>query len=803
MQPAQDPLDSLKGADEPDGLVGPGFPEDGAALAALGQLDPPGDLPVPYLTPNAEAVLERRYLQKGSGREPTETPRQLFWRVASHVARAELVHGAAPQALEQARAFYRALAGLKFLPNSPTLHNAGRDQAQLSACFVLPILPGVEGMFRTLESAARVHATGGGTGFDFSDVPPRGSGTSEGPVAMLRAFSATLLSVKQGGFRAGANMGMLRIDHPDVLEFIHAKDELGQMENFNVSIAVTEAFLSQLDHRPDSEHKVRDPLTQERSACARDGGGTWSVREVWDELVRCAHATGEPGLFFVDRVAAKNPVPGLGPIRATNPCGEQPLHDNDSCNLGSINLTALVDRAAEGAADFDWEALRALVRLAVRFLDDVVEMNCLPLEPLRAMSARTRRIGLGVMGFADTLYLLRLPYDCEEACAFGGRVMSVIAEEAERASAELAQARGSFGAWETSVFGRRGQQMRNAFRTTVAPTGTISILAGCSGGIEPLFSLAFVRQVMRDESGDPVRLTEVNPVFKEVALEQGFWSEALVQRLLAEGTAAHIEEVPELLREVFVTARDVAPEWHLAMQAAFQEHCDSGISKTINFPAEASLEDVAAVFKLATEREVVGLTCYRDGSRAQQPMTLTSGLGAGAVPSRVPEIAPSLRIRQPTPFGTMHVEVSVDPVTDRELEVFAQLGKGGELANSDLEAICRLLSLWLRSGGGIELALEQLRGIGATPGVAASGPQALSLGDGLAKALTRYLEAKHEHGLEAMLLGRIPEERWSAPPAGPRSGGGRASAERCPSCAGDLVQAEGCENCPSCGWAQC
>jgi ribonucleoside-diphosphate reductase alpha chain len=560
----------------------------------------------------------------------------------------------------------------------------------------------------------------------------------------------------------------------------------------------------------------------------------WKVGELWDTIVRHAHASGEPGIIFVDRINATNPIKNVGEIEATNPCGEQPLHAWDSCNLGSINLGRFVQGEGDDAR-FHWDAFREAIHTCTRFLDDVIEINHYPLRQIEEMSRATRRIGLGVMGFADALYMLGIPYDSEEGCAFGEEVMRVLQEESHLASEILAEERGVFSAWEGSEWQARGQRMRNSYTTTIAPTGTISIIAGCSGGIEPLFSLAFTRQVMQDKDGVPTTMREVNPVFERVAKASGYFTDELIDRIAQEGTLHEIEAVPAEHRRLFVTAHDVVPEWHMRMQAAFQRNCDASISKTINFPNAATVDDVRAIYDLAIDLGVKGVTVYRDGCRDMQPMALEGSKRAVAAPApapgpetgfflreglggpmlapiKLPEIMPSLRIRQMTPFGNMHVKVSVDPRAGREREVFAQLGKGGDVANSDLEAICRILSLWLRSNGSLETAVCQLSGIGSSLSVPTKDGRIMSLADGLATALRRYLDAKAAHGLEALLLGRVDASTDvpgapAASTAPPSNGGAPRNVGRykikCPQCTQDLNFSEGCVKCESCGFSQC
>lgn len=859
------------------------------ALAELEAIAPPRDLPEPDLTENALTVLERRYLKKDPNTgKVCETPRELLWRVATHIAKGELMFpgGSPEKALLVAREFYELMAKRKFMPNSPTLMNAGREMGMLSACFVLPVEDSIEGIFDSIKATAMIQKAGGGTGFSFSRLRPQGDlvrssgGTTEGPLSFIQVFSKATDAIQQGAFRRGANMGILRVDHPDIVNFITIKDNLGMLTNYNISVTVTNRFIHELRTKPETQHQVMNPRTKQwsvlnkRDAQGKDLGVAWTVGEIWNMIVEHAWRTGEPGVVFIDRINEKNPIKNVGLIEATNPCGEQPLHPFDSCNLGSINLGVLVK--GEGAnARFDWDEYKTIIHSTTRFLDDVIEVNKYPLPQIDSMSKTTRRIGLGVMGFADALYKLGIPYNSAEGCAWGERVMQVLNDESHLASELLADERGPFPAWEGSDWERQGKKMRNSYTTTVAPTGTISIIANCSGGIEPMFSLAFIRQVMKDARGKPTVMREVNYVFEKVAKERGFYSDDMIDDIVTHGTLAHRTDVPEELRKVFVTAHDITPYWHMKMQSAFQRHCDSSISKTINFPHEASVDDVRQIYELAIDEDVKGVTVYRDGCRDMQPMALKGSTSGGAQapkaeaapaapveiraeiraeqpsaapvtpsaaglrvrvseagdeelnPVKLPEIMSCLRIRQMTPFGNMHVKVSVDPISGREREVFAQLGKGGDVANSDLEAICRILSLWLRSNGSLKMAIKQLEGIGSSLSVPTKDGRIMSLADGLATALERYLKAKNEHGLHSLLLGGatpdlaktdfvqraavVPAE--SAPlaaPSKPAASMGKTTPRnvaqyklKCPACESALAFEEGCVKCYSCGFSQC
>jgi ribonucleoside-diphosphate reductase alpha chain len=589
--------------------------------------------PTLELTPNARKVLEARYLRKDPRGRVVETPEGLFERVSRTVASAERSFRGADEATVEriTGTFYGILARREFLPNSPTLMNAGRELGMLSACFVLPVDDSIEGIFDTIKQAAIIQKAGGGTGFDFSRLRPAGDyirssgGTSSGPLSFMRVFSQATQAIQQGAFRRGANMGILRIDHPDILSFIGAKADLGEFTNYNISVAITDAFMDDVIHHPESPHQVVNPRTGERSLLPGPAVSSspvppkgavrpWTVGETFERIVEEAWRTGEPGLIFIDRINEANPTPALGRIEATNPCGEQPLLAYESCNLGSINLSAFL--SAEGGR-FDEEAYRGVIRAGVRFLDNVIEVNRYPFPQIDATSRANRKIGLGLMGLADALFLMGIAYDSEEALRFGERAMEILEETSHQASEELAQERGSFPSWEGSVWQKRGRRMRNACTTTIAPTGTISILADCSGGIEPLYALVFRRRIL-----DGRQLLEVNRHFLRVARERGFYSPELIERIAGTGTIRGMEEIPPEVRRVFVCARDVAPSWHIRMQAAFQRHCDSSIAKTINFPPEAPPETVREIFLAAFREGLKGVTVYRDSSRSEQPMAL-------------------------------------------------------------------------------------------------------------------------------------------------------------------------------------
>src|SRR3954470_5163382 len=583
---------------------------------------PSGDV---TLTQNARTVLEKRYLIKNEKGKPTETPEDLFWRVATVVAEADERYGSTEGGVaEMAKEFYFLMTQRRFEPNSPTLMNAGRPLGQLSACFVLPVEDSLSnkknGIYDTLGAMALIHQSGGGTGFSFSRLRGKGSmvrsttGVASGPISFMKLYDASTDAVKQGGTRRGANMGILRVDHPDVMEFITCKEDLTQVTNFNISVAVTKKFMEAL--KAGESYDLIDPSNGKVT-------GQLNAQDVWNKMIDGAWRTGEPGVFFIDEANHYNPVPHLGPYEATNPCGEQPLLPYDVCNLGSINVGFYVQNGA-----MNWDAFRKDIQLSTHFLDNIIDVNKYPLPEIDSLSKRIRRIGLGVMGFADALVRLGIAYDTPEGVEFGRKVMEFVDVESKKESERLANERGPFPEWAKSIWGpdetcardeqgnriRPMQMLRNCNVTTVAPTGTISIIAGCSSGLEPLFAVAF----MRNQAG--VMMPDVNEDFVAIARKEGWYSEELMEKIAKEGHI-HFEEVPAQWQRVFVTAHDITPEWHVRMQAAFQENCDSAISKTTNFPHAATPEDVRAIYELAYALRCKGVTVYRDGSRDNQVLS--------------------------------------------------------------------------------------------------------------------------------------------------------------------------------------
>ncbi len=560
------------------------------------------------LTENSKRVLERRYLKRDERGHLLEKPEEMFHRVATFMATGEGVLETGQNQEEWAETYYEMMTRLEFLPNSPTLMNAGRELGQLAACFVLPVEDSLEGIFESVKHAALIHKSGGGTGFSFSRLRPKESvvqstqGVSSGPISFMSVFDAATDTIKQGGTRRGANMGILRVDHPDILEFIECKESGDTLNNFNISVALTEDFFKAVEEG--GQYDLISPRNGQKV-------DSLPAREVFWRIVKGAWKNGDPGVVFLDRLNADNPTPDVGEYESTNPCGEQPLLPYESCNLGSLNVSKFVHPQTR---EVDWDRLKVRVHQAVRFLDNVIALNNYPLAQIQEITERNRKIGLGIMGFADYLILREIPYGSAASFEEGDRLMKFIQDESKKASADLAIERGPFVDFEKSIWPGQGYPpLRNATTTTVAPTGTISIIAGCSSGIEPLFGICYWRNVMDND-----RLVEVHPIFKSRALEEGFYSEKLLSRVAA-GEALHeIEGIPEKVADLFVTTRDLSPEQHVRMQAAFQKHTDNAVSKTINFHHEAKLEDVADAYLLSHRLGCKGITIYRDGSRAFQ-----------------------------------------------------------------------------------------------------------------------------------------------------------------------------------------
>jgi len=785
----------------------------------------------PELTENARFILRKRYLLKNERAEVIETEQEMFQRVARAVAAPDLVYNPSVDLRQTEQEFYELMVKMEFLPNSPTLMNAGKPGGQLSACFVLPIEDSLDAIFDSVKSAALIHQTGGGTGFSFSRLRPANDvvrstgGVASGPISFLKVFNQATEVIKQGGTRRGANMAILDVHHPDILDFITCKKRNTEITNFNISVAADEEFMRAVEK--DADYPLINPNTGKEVR-------RLSARKVFDYVVNSAWLNGEPGMVFLDRVNADNPTPSLGRIEATNPCGEQPLLPYEACNLGSINLAKCVNERKE----IDWEKLRRIVRTGVHFLDNVVDASDFPLEKITKMVRGNRKIGLGVMGWADMLFLLETPYDSEDAVALAEEVMEFIQEESDRMSLDLGEERGPFPNWEKSIWAGTKQKFRNATRTTIAPTGTISMIAGTSSGIEPLFAIVFIKNVMGG-----AQLGESDPVFLAVAKGEGFYSEELMKQIAQRGSVRTFSEIPEKWRRIFVTSHDISPEWHLRMQAGFQGHTDNAVSKTVNFPQEATPEDVRNVFVLAHELGLKGVTVYRDRSREEQVLNIGNATtveaqavqpplpGMRIKPRPRPQLVTGATTKIETGCGKMYVTINEDE-EGHPFEVFSQMGKAGGCAAAQSEAITRLLSLALRSGIAIESILKQLRGISCpNPRLLPGGVRVSSCPDAIAKAVESYLAFKG-----SPVVGRfkfpskesLVSESSSAasakgePPAqgdgdksdnvsGTRSASGAAVVNNlyknmidvCPDCGGTLIHDSGCVYCPICGYSKC
>ena len=815
----------------------------------------PKDLPNPSFSESSNKILIERYLLKGGNLEVVETVSERFWHIAYDIASGDFDFSlrskqvSEQQVLETAKEFYSVMVGQQFLPNSPTIMNAGKQNGlQYSACFVLPVGDSLPEIFDSVKYAALIHQTGGGTGFAFSRLRPQGSrvkttgGVASGPVSFLRVFNAATESIKQGGTRRGANMGILRIDHPDILEFIRCKSELDeynqsfydavapnmaddqarktfktqlldkQIANFNISCAVTDKFMEA--YYVGGDYDLIDPGTNEIV-------GKLNAKVVFDEIIERAWQTGDPGLVFIDRInhSTSNPVPELETIEATNPCGEQPLAPWDACNLGSINLGKFI---AQDGLDIDWEGLKQVTRLAVHFLDNVVQVNPYSLLQIYEEVHRNRRIGLGVMGWADMLFKLRIPYNSTEAVELAEKVMKFINDEGHQMSEELAEVRGSFPNFPHSIY-KNKKALRNSTVTTIAPTGTISIIGDCSSGIEPVFALAYIHSVKRP--GLPTRvLTIANQTFEAIAKREGFYSDDLASKVMDKGSVAGLSEVPNVWQKVFVTAPEVDPETHVRMQAAFQRYTDNGVSKTINLPNWATTDDVKTSYLMAWETGCNGITIYRDGSKHVQVLNVSSTLNPSADGPKAEEsVAPVaerpmiLRGRTykiSTPVGEAFVTVNRDE-QDQPFEVFVTVGRAGMHTMADAEAMGRLVSLSLRLARGTKETdpkavaakiVGQLKGIGGAMSVGFGKNRVQSLADAIAKVLAEDLSQAPS------VAEVIPLNLTQEPEPVVNTGADDAinmlspkvNADLCPECgSATFVMEEGCKKCHSCGYSMC
>lgn len=774
---------------------------------------------------NAIAVLEKRYLKRDAQGIPTETPSDLFWRVAYSIAEADKQQGKDQSQIDQiAQNFYGMMTRKEFMPNSPTLMNAGRELGQLSACFVLPVDDSLDAIFEAVKNTALIHKSGGGTGFSFSRLRPKNDivkttmGVSSGPISFMEVFNSATEAVKQGGTRRGANMAILRVDHPDIEEFINCKADLTKLNNFNISVGITNKFMEAAiaEENYDLIHPRTKQVVKQLPA-----------REIFDTIVGHAWATGEPGIVFLDRVNKDNPTPLIGDIESTNPCGEVPLLPFEACNLGSINLSGMIRLDNNGQKFVDWEKLGNVTKTATHFLDNVITINNYPLEEIRNMVWNNRKIGLGVMGWADLLLELNIPYNSEEGTTLARQVMEFIDYKSKEESIRLSQERGTFPNYEGSIYdcgtylyskynGKssgiitdemwkelderiQAVGIRNATTTCIAPTGTISIIAGTSGGVEPLFAITFLRNIM-----DGTELVEVNPAFERVAKDRGFYSEELMKRIASEGTLKHIDEIPDDVKKVFVTSHDITPEWHVRMQGAFQEHTDNAVSKTVNFTNEATKEDIAITYKLAYNLGLKGITVYRDGSRMFQPMNIEKvsteaeedAVPRPAEPRQRPARTEGITDKINTGCGALFVTMNKDEYG--LCEVFARMGKSGGCSASQAEAVGRLASLALRSGITVEHIIDQLKGIRCPSPCLSSGGFVLSCSDAIAQVLKRNIvELDKETVVEEAPKEQLVKKMSSSAKAD------HGLCPECPDCGSMLEFAEGCVVCAACGYSKC
>jgi ribonucleoside-diphosphate reductase alpha chain len=762
------------------------------------------------LSENALKVLERRYLKKDQNGKVIETPEEMFCRVAKAIAEAEQFYAKSKEEIfELEESFYRIMTNLEFMPNSPCIMNAGKELGQLSACFVLPIDDSMDSIFETLKATALIHKSGGGTGFSFSRLRPKNAvvkttgGIASGPVSFMKVYDAATEAVKQGGSRRGANMGILKIDHPDILEFITCKDNNNEITNFNISIAVTDDFMEKLNKGQD--YDLIEPHLQKAVK-------QLNTKEVFDLIVRQAHKNGEPGVIFIDRMNEFNPTPKLGKYESTNPCGEQVLLPYESCDLGSINL-ALMHKKVNNRYEIDWEGLKVVTHLAVHFLDNLIDVNKFPLPQIEKATKLTRKIGLGVMGWASLLIRLGIPYNSEEAVALAEKLMSFILNEAIKKSQELAKTKGAFPAFRGSIYDKKegGIKLRNATLTTIAPTGTISIIAGpCSSGIEPIFAVCYYRNVMDND-----KLIEVDPLFEEIAQEKGFYSRELMEKIAEKSSLQDIEGIPEDVKRIFVTAHDISPEWHVRTQAAFQRFTHNATSKTINFPYEATVEDIRKSYLLAYELGCKGITIYRDGSREEQVLNVgvvtqkeeeksQSVIKKEIAPRPRPEVISGTTTKVSTGCGNLYVTINVDE-SGKPFELFTQMGKAGGCAASQLEAIGRLVSLGFRSGIEVKAIIEQLRNIRCPSPSWEKGQRIFSCADAIARVIEKRLMStqivKAPFETAAVAMKHSHEDDVSNVDVSVDKRGEIVGV--CPDCGGALRHEEGCQKCYACGFSKC
>jgi ribonucleoside-diphosphate reductase alpha chain len=765
------------------------------------------------LTPNAIKVLEKRYLARDESGNLIETPDDMFRRVAKHAASADALYDNHADLKATEDEFYRIMTHVEFMPNSPTLMNAGRPLGQLSACFVLPVPDSMEGIFDAVKNAALIHKSGGGTGFSFSRLRPKGStvkstgGVASGPVSFMKVFNAATEAVKQGGTRRGANMGILRVDHPDIREFITCKQDNDDITNFNISVAITDDFMKAVDSG--TFYDLIDPKTKQ--AVRQE-----NAREIFDMIVDNAWNNGEPGIIFIDRMNRDNVTPEMGMIESTNPCGELPLLPYESCNLGSINLSVMT-KESDGRYQIDYDKLKKVVHTAVHFLDNIIDMNRYPIPEIEENTKANRKIGLGVMGFADMLFMLGIPYNSEEGISIARKIMKTIQDSSKDKSHELAKLRGAFPNFKNSTL-KDGRLLRNATTTTIAPTGTISIICGASSGIEPLFALSFERNVMDND-----RLVEVHPYFTKIMQDKGIYSEQLMWQIASKGTVSNIEIIPAEIKQIFVTAHDITPEYHLRMQAAFQGYTDNAVSKTVNFPKEATREDVAKVFGLAYKTGCKGVTIYRDQSRQSQVLSIrhdekkandkdsgsssaekpdvpassiSNSASAKVTPRQRPDVTMGITEKVKIGCGNLYITVNYDE--NGICEVFTNLGRAGGCP-SQSEATSRLVSMALRSGIDVEVMVEQLKGIRCHSTLRhKEGLKVLSCPDAIGRVLEKVIKIKN--GEKSIM----PKLETQDNPAQEKKNSQKVIKNgNCPDCGSTVSHESGCLVCRNCGFSKC
>ncbi|MFA5144138.1 MAG: vitamin B12-dependent ribonucleotide reductase [Candidatus Omnitrophota bacterium] len=754
------------------------------------------------LSENALKVLEKRYLKKDANDKVTETSADMFRRVAKNIASADSHYGKNASAIAATEEdFYDMMTQLEFLPNSPTLMNAGRDLQQLSACFVLSIEDSMESIFETIKDTAIIHKSGGGTGFSFSRLRGKNSrvrstgGISSGPVSFMKVFNSATQAVKQGGTRRGANMGILRVDHPDILEFITCKESDKDITNFNISVALTEDFMDKASSG--EAYDLIDPHTKKPA-------GKLNAKDVFDLIIKMAWKNGEPGIIFIDRMNKDNPTPMVAEIESTNPCGEQPLLPYESCNLGSINLARMVE-----GGEINWKKLGETVKRAVHFLDNVIDMNAYPLKRIEETTKSNRKIGLGVMGFADMLFMLGISYDSENSIQIAEKIMKFVLEAAQAASQEMARERGAFPNFKKSIYNTPGARpLRNATLTTIAPTGTLSIIANCSSGIEPIFAISYIRNIM-----DNTKLVEVHPYFKDVAMKGGFFTPELMNIIAQKGSVKSLNEIPEDVQKVFVTAHDIDPVWHIKMQSAFQKYTNNAVSKTVNLPQAATIEDVRNIYLLAYQGGCKGVTIYRDHSREEQVLSVSTAketkepAPAKISPRPRPAVTVGTTTKIATGCGNLYVTINEDK-DGLPFEVFMSMGKAGGCAMSQLEAIGRLLSLALRSGIETNSIIEQLRGIRCPSPSWEKGGRIFSCSDAIARVLERrIIVSKNKAPQDNAAAERSVEPPAEGSVATQTQKSVKAKTENivgvCPDCGSALWHVEGCMVCKSCGYSKC